>query len=176
MKIRKKPIVVDAWKIDTIELRYHGDVLDWVHNEYAKNDSRLSVVSDGQKMVLRIRTLEGVMTANEGDVLVKGVDGELYAIKWEIFRKTYDIVDDDGVESANWDDGVEYDVSFPVPPEHVIKPPPSLVVESIKDMPDGSAVVRVDMDYETLKIFAKKGLYATLVDEANKIIEEHRDA
>jgi hypothetical protein len=37
---------------------------------------------------------------------------------------------------------------------------------------DGSATITVTMDYETLLIFARKGLLATLVDAANKTIEE----
>lgn len=168
MKIRKKPIDVDAWIIDTAELQYHGDVLDWVHDEYQANNGRLAVVSDGQKMVLRIRTLEGMMTAQDGDVLVKGVDGELYAIKWEIFKKTYDVVED-----PMFSQDFEYDTGFPIPPAHTVKPPPNVEVLSMEDTVDGGLNVVLDMDYETLKIFAKKGIYQALVDAANKIVEEH---
>lgn len=162
MKIRKKPVIVDAWIIDTAELQYHGNVIDWVHNEYQAQYGRIAVVSDGQRMVLRIRTLEGMMTAQDGDVLVKGVDGELYAIKWEIFLKTYEIVDDDGKtgREQEWTD-----VSAK-----------SLFVDSIEDQEDGSAIVRVDMDYDTMKIFAKRGLYAAIKEAAEKIVKEHGDA
>lgn len=158
MKIRKKPIVVDAWFIDTAELAYDGDVLDWVFNEYQSTLGRLEI--DGTE--LRIRTLEGVMTAKDGDVLVKGVDGELYAIRRDIFDKTYDVLDDFNER--------------PIDPSHFINSPPNISVDSIEDMPDGSAVVRMDMDYETLKIFAKKGLYAALISAAEKIVKEHGDA
>ena len=170
MKIRKKPIDVDAWLIDTAELQYHGNVLDWVHDEYQANNGRLAVSSDGQKMVLRIRTLEGLMTAQDGDVLVKGVDGELYAIKWEIFKKTYDVVD----EPMKTQD-FEYDTGFPIPPAHTVKPPPTIEVVEIEDTVDGGLNVVLDMDYETMKIFAKKGIYQALVDAANKIVKEHGD-
>jgi exosome complex RNA-binding protein Rrp42 (RNase PH superfamily) len=170
MKIKKKPIEVDAWIIDTAELQYHGNVLDWVHNEYQSNNGRLAVVSDGQKMVLRIRTLEGMMTANEGDVLVKGVDGELYAIKWEIFKKTYDIV----LESAKTQD-FEYDAGFPIPSAHTVKPPPNVEIVSMEDTVDGELRMELDMDYETMKLFAKKGIYQVLVDAAKKVIDEHGD-
>ena len=170
MKIRKKPIDVDAWLIDTAELQYHGNVLDWVHDEYQANNGRLAVSSDGQKMVLRIRTLEGLMTAQDGDVLVKGVDGELYAIKWEIFKKTYDVVD----EPMKTQD-FEYDTGFPIPPAHTVKPPPTIEVVEIEDIVDGGLNVVLDMDYETMKIFAKKGIYQALVDAANKIVKEHGD-
>lgn len=169
MKIRKKPVVVDAWYIDTVELQYNGDVLDWVHEEYQKNSGRLAVVSDGREMVLRIRTPEGIMTARDSDVLVKGVEGELYAIKRDIFEKTYDVVAGDN----RFDDPTldfEYDTG------RLFFPKKSIVVENVEDQPDGSAVVHVDMDHETMRLFAKRGLYAAIKEAAEKIVEEHGDA
>lgn len=41
--------------------------------------------------VLIIKTLEGEMTAQPGDWVIKGVKGELYPCKDEIFRNTYDL-------------------------------------------------------------------------------------
>jgi exosome complex RNA-binding protein Rrp42 (RNase PH superfamily) len=174
MKIKKKPIEVDAWFIDTAELQFHGDVLDWVHDEYQANNGRLAVVSDGQKMVLRIRTLEGTMTAHDGDVLVKGVDGELYSIKREIFEKTYDVVPRNKPDWGSMTD-FEYDTGFPIPPAHTVKPPPNIEVVEIEDTVDGGVRVELDMDYETMKIFAKKGIYQALVDAANDVLDEHGD-
>lgn len=49
------------------------------------------------KEVTVIHTLEGDMTAQVGDVIVTGVNGERYPIKREIFDKTYDIVGDSNV-------------------------------------------------------------------------------
>jgi len=39
-----------------------------------------------------IHTLEGTMTANIGDYIIKGVNGELYPCKPDIFEKTYEKV------------------------------------------------------------------------------------
>ena len=39
-----------------------------------------------------ITTMEGVMTANNGDWIIKGVKGEIYPCKDEIFRMTYEAV------------------------------------------------------------------------------------
>lgn len=39
-----------------------------------------------------IFTLEGEMTASDGDYIIRGVDGEIYPCKPEIFNKTYDVV------------------------------------------------------------------------------------
>lgn len=37
---------------------------------------------------------------------------------------------------------------------------------------DGSATITVTMDYDTLLLFARKGLLSTLIDAANKIVDE----
>lgn len=41
---------------------------------------------------LKIKTLEGVMTADIGDYIIKGVNGEFYPCKPDIFEKTYEEV------------------------------------------------------------------------------------
>ena len=43
-------------------------------------------------MVMIIRTLEGNMIATKGDYIIKGVQGEIYPCKPDIFEQTYDIV------------------------------------------------------------------------------------
>lgn len=42
---------------------------------------------------LAIKTLEGTMIAQVGDFIIRGVDGEFYPCKPDIFEKTYDKVD-----------------------------------------------------------------------------------
>ena len=44
------------------------------------------------KKILKIKTLEGEMTANVGDWIIKGVAGELYPCKPDIFEKTYEFM------------------------------------------------------------------------------------
>lgn len=44
---------------------------------------------DGEEVVLIVHTLEGDVKAHPGDYIVKGVDGEFYPVKKEIFEKTY---------------------------------------------------------------------------------------
>lgn len=41
---------------------------------------------------IEIKTLEGTMTANIGDYIIKGVNGEFYPCKPDIFDKTYEEV------------------------------------------------------------------------------------
>ena len=42
--------------------------------------------------VIHITTLEGVMTASKGDFIIKGVKGEFYPCKPDIFEATYEVV------------------------------------------------------------------------------------
>ena len=50
-------------------------------------------VKDYVDIDVDINTLEGVMNANYGDYIIKGVNGEIYPCKPDIFEKTYGPVD-----------------------------------------------------------------------------------
>lgn len=83
MKYRKKPVVIEAVQFtDTgesiLELLELG--LDPVRVDYTDLDNP----------VLKIETLEGLMIATEGDYIIKGVQGEFYPCKPEIFEETYE--------------------------------------------------------------------------------------
>lgn len=86
MKYRKKPVVVDAWEIT----RESGP-------ELAKmcNGQWFSLVGRGDRgediSHIRIPTLEGDMRGDLGAYLIKGVQGEFYACKRDIFEQTYEI-------------------------------------------------------------------------------------
>jgi len=83
MKFRKKPVVIDAWQIKLSD----PNVPDWVDF-----GGRVQWRDAGGTM-LEIVTLEGVMVGNAGDWLIKGVSGELYPCKPDIFDKTYEVVE-----------------------------------------------------------------------------------
>lgn len=51
----------------------------------------------------RVETREGVLTAQLGDFIIRGVQGELYPIARDIFEQTYDTVDSDAVEASEFD-------------------------------------------------------------------------
>lgn len=78
-KYRKKPVVIDAlqWTGENRE-----EMIEFVNNE--------AVVGIGW---IAIPTLEGVMKATVGDYIIRGVHGELYSCKPDIFAKTYEKVD-----------------------------------------------------------------------------------
>lgn len=84
-KFRKKPVVIDAWKWDgTVKTFDELKAAGLIHSRICKMES------DGTAWGLRIDTLEGVMDADEGDWIIKGVAGEFYPCKHAIFEKTYE--------------------------------------------------------------------------------------
>lgn len=88
MKYMKKAIPIDAWQIDLLELQPHvdGAYPDWVGK--ALKEGLLEPYFATH--MLSIYTLEGKMKALEGDYLIKGVRGELYSCKKNIFEETYE--------------------------------------------------------------------------------------
>ena len=85
---RKKPVVVEAHKLD------HDDL--WC-NEDADHPDWLQDAVDGGIVYLRggqtyIRTLEGYHIASDGDFIIQGIKGELYPCKPDIFAATYEAV------------------------------------------------------------------------------------
>lgn len=54
-------------------------------------DNRIERSPNGKREI-RIRTLEGIMTASKGDYIICGVNNEFYPCKPDIFEKTYNIV------------------------------------------------------------------------------------
>ena len=83
-KFRKKPIVIEA-------IQYDG-TSEVAHEIYKLSTRDVSFIP---KSDLIIRTLEGDMVANVGDWVIKGVAGEVYPCKPDIFEATYEPVDDD---------------------------------------------------------------------------------
>lgn len=82
MEVRKKPVVVEA-------VQWNGCNFDEV---YHFTHCCLSYVKPIKKLELSIQTLEGEMIASKGDWIIKGVNGEFYPCKPDIFEKTYEIV------------------------------------------------------------------------------------
>ena len=100
MKFRKKPVVIEAIQLrwdtwsEICEFAGVGKLEDGKpqgcylgENGYCLPDNTWS-----DKIGLAIPTLEGLMTAREGDWVIRGVKGELYPCKPDIFEQTYEPV------------------------------------------------------------------------------------
>lgn len=91
MKYRKKPVEIDAEQFTTnneIENTIMDNICIWVNQGQPANSRH--AWHNGTDIF--IQTLEGVMTANVGDWIIKGVKGEFYPCKPDIFEATYEKV------------------------------------------------------------------------------------
>lgn len=85
MKFRKKPVEIDAvqWRGENIlEMAAHlqGSLAPAPHPKLV------------EWQPFEIKTLEGTMTVSLGDWVIRGVKGEYYPCKPDIFKATYDLV------------------------------------------------------------------------------------
>ena len=85
-KFRKKPVVVEAWQFT--KENYSA----CVPREFRHKTVSLWSQYGGAVIGGEIDTLEGVMTVSEGDWIIKGVKGEFYPCKPDIFEMTYEEV------------------------------------------------------------------------------------
>lgn len=87
---RKKPVIIDAWKFDPscapAECPSWVD-LSWWHEEIVPEP--MGKRRRGSPCLL-IPTAEGTMRANVGDWIIRGVKGEVYPCKPDIFEATYE--------------------------------------------------------------------------------------
>ena len=82
-KYIKKPVVIEA-------VQFSMDYLDHISalTEFMKDaDFDINYLNEGK---IYIETLEGTMCAQEGDYIIKGVKGEFYPCKPDIFELTYE--------------------------------------------------------------------------------------
>lgn len=99
MKFRKKPVVIDAHQlpippIDGSTNDAH-EALVWTFMEFCGTVGFEDFTSE-RDGAIAIKTLEGTMEASPGDWIIKGVKGEFYPCKPDIFAATYEPADDHG--------------------------------------------------------------------------------
>lgn len=142
MKYVKKPIPIDAWQIEDVSptkgVRW---VPDWVV------ESKAFEIIDG---VPTVDTLEGRMTGNIGDYLIRGIRGELYICEKSIFEESYELVSEEDVTN---DDS------------------PSLSVDDIIENDDGSAVIQMSASMSMLKLLAAAAVRDAIINAVRSEIE-----
>jgi len=84
MKYRKKAVNVEARQINLANIDQIGD---WCNGFVKRRE-------DNFEPRIEIITLEGIMSARLGDWIIKGVAGEFYPCKPEIFELTYEVADE----------------------------------------------------------------------------------
>lgn len=96
-KYKKKPVVIEAIQLTP---ENHDDAMEFSKDLYFNED-------DGHINNYVVKTLEGDMVGNVGDFLIKGVNGEFYPCKPDIFEKTYELYNSGPENDYDYVDGVK---------------------------------------------------------------------
>lgn len=88
---KKKPVEIQAFQLGV------DYIPDWAMHNISQNNIVLHKENPyeySSTIYADVVTLEGTMRANHGDYIIQGVNGEVYPCKEDIFKKTYDSVDE----------------------------------------------------------------------------------
>jgi hypothetical protein len=88
---RKRPVVIDAWQISP------DSTLEELERLAEMCNGGIGWGAGAKPTGILIETLEGIMRADLGDWIVKGVSGEFYPVKPNIFDVTYEAVDTEAI-------------------------------------------------------------------------------
>ena len=84
-KAKKKPVTIEAMQLLPSNINH---VLDWIGG---LGVTEAGLCKDNRDCFIVIKTLEGEHMASKNDYIIKGVKGEFYPCKPDIFEMTYDI-------------------------------------------------------------------------------------
>jgi len=82
MKYRKRAVIIEAFKFRV------DCVPDWFQDKVSTNE--IITYGEDEQSYCIINTLEGQMRGSYGDYIIKGVKGEIYPCKPDIFELTYE--------------------------------------------------------------------------------------
>jgi len=93
---RKRPVVIEAMQLTGSSGEIHA-VYQWVENNTQGSFDPLDPITPGSGVsidpstgFMLIATLEGVMQAKPGDYIIRGIQGEFYPCKPDIFEASYE--------------------------------------------------------------------------------------
>lgn len=96
-KYRKKPVVIEAFQMTWNRRFDNSEWPEWLHtawNKEAGTEGAIWPVDYPDSDTLMIGTLEGEHRISWNDYIIKGINGELYPCKPDIFDKTYELMDE----------------------------------------------------------------------------------
>lgn len=83
-KFKKKPVIIEAVQFNNID--DYLKIYNWMkESNYTMADECIYSTPE-----MHIQTLEGCMSAKPGDWIIKGVNGEFYPCKPDVFEQTYE--------------------------------------------------------------------------------------
>jgi len=93
---RKKPVVIQAFQMTPERRDYNREWPEWLNQAFQVGYGEVGGIFPASRALpnvaneLAIWTLEGVHLVSFGDWIIRGVKGEIYPCKPEIFAMTYD--------------------------------------------------------------------------------------
>ena len=178
MKYRKKPVVVEAMQWTGLNLE---EVKDFVGEAltYDILDTAWEVGKGRPHVFMKIKTLEGDMEVSEKDFIIKGVNGEFYPCKPDIFQKTYTlesaedkpirrlIVADALIEEMKkwyWDEEKQKAADNDINPMDLFT---NLAIETVNAQPTAYDIDRVVKEIEQVKYRH----FLTLANTSNEVLD-----
>jgi hypothetical protein len=89
-RYRKKPVVIRAFQMTEARRWDNSEWPDWLHHAWNEDPGEGAVWCVNGGAELCCGTLEGVHNIDWGDWIIKGIKGELYPCKPDIFEATYE--------------------------------------------------------------------------------------
>ena len=108
-RFRKKPVIIEAFQMTREHMDSNEDWPDWLHAAWNRpNHQAGSLTLDplyhagdiDRHSAFRCVTLEGAHRVTPDDWIIRGVKGELYPCKPDIFEATYEAVSEDKGEDG----------------------------------------------------------------------------
>jgi len=93
-KYRKKPVVIEAYQFTKGNFCREKEPA-WLKQAIQSGHVILWSQYSGDVIEGEVKTLEGTMKVSENDYIIKGVKGEFYPCKPDIFESTYDLVENE---------------------------------------------------------------------------------
>ena len=97
MKFKKKPIIIEAFQVTNESLADKSKWPNWLKSAWEKSHledgafyNKCIMCGDACVSLLCVNTLEGEHIVSLSDWIIKGVLGEIYPCKNEVFELTYD--------------------------------------------------------------------------------------
>jgi len=93
-RYRKKPVIIEAFQMTRARREDNSEWPEWLNEAWQKDrdeDGALYIFFPPSRL-LAIRTLEGDHVVSWADWIIRGVKGELYPCKPDIFEATYEPV------------------------------------------------------------------------------------
>lgn len=107
-KFRKKPVEIEAFQMTKKRRIDNRDWPEWLNKAWNKDRGAEGSVFPTKKGdgdcdgTVSIRTLEGEMLVNFDDYIIRGIHGELYPCKPDIFEATYE----------SWSNQITYEITY----------------------------------------------------------------